>query len=130
MLAKKNRLRSKDINYLMNKKRTIYGQWFSFFWLPKKHGTYQLSVCIGKNYLKKATQRNQLKRKIIGYIDAHSKSIIGDINLFVFITMNKQTRNTFPMKDQPNSIITNYARKFSPDWKHFLKEIEKQTMRE
>jgi RNase P protein component len=65
MLAKHYRLTTKDVHFLLRKKKYIAGKVFHFFWFPQFHSKqfHQMSIQIPVKRDKRATHRNILKRK-------------------------------------------------------------------
>ena len=93
MLKRKNRLRWKDVNFLVRKRQYFVSDYFWFFYFSQYPNLKfnQISVNIPLKFSKRAVQRVWVKRQINSYIKKNwfDKNNIGWNYYKVFVTMNK-----------------------------------------
>lgn len=94
MLKRIFRLKWKDINFLVRKRKYFHTKYFSFFYYDQYPNLRfnQISVNIPLKYSKKAVYRAMIKRKIVTYIQK-SGFVNNRINwkfYKIFITLNKK----------------------------------------
>lgn len=64
MLAKKYKLAKSDFSFLLKRGKRIKGDWFGIVWIGSKAALNCFGIIIPLSAIKKATQRNSLKREI------------------------------------------------------------------
>ena len=93
MLKRKNRLRWKDVNFLVRKRQYFVSDYFWFFYFSQYPNLKfnQISVNIPLKFSKRAVQRVWVKRQINSYIKKNwfDKSEINGSYYKIFVTMNK-----------------------------------------
>ena len=93
MLKRKNRLRGKDVNFLVRKRQYFVYDYFWFFYFTQYPNLKfnQISVNIPVKFSKRAVQRVWVKRQINSYIKKnwYDKSSINWNYYKIFVTMNK-----------------------------------------
>ena len=93
MLKSIFRLKWKDINFLVRKRKYFSTRFFGFFYFDQYPNLKfnQISVNIPLKYNKKAVHRTSLKRQIISYIQDNGfvEKDINDRFYKIFITINK-----------------------------------------
>jgi len=118
MLAKKHRLKTKDVLFL-TKKRQYFGNWlFGFFYVQQYPNLKynQLSCHISIKYSKHSADRNLLKRAIMRRVKINAAGEIPTGNTYykVFILLNKNKLEQL-QKDVANQ-----------DRKHIIFHIQRQ----
>lgn len=130
MLKRKNRLRGKDVNFLVRKRQYFVYDYFWFFYFVQYPNLKfnQISVNIPLKFSKRAVQRVWLKRKINSYIKNNwfDKTNLNWKYYKIFITMNKN--KLWILKSQMEKIdkacINNYiVSEFEKSFLQFLKKI-------
>ena len=93
MLKRKNRLRGKDVNFLVRKRQYFAYDYFWFFYFTQYPNLKfnQISVNIPVKFSKRAVQRVWVKRQINSYIKKNwfDKESINWNYYKIFVTMNK-----------------------------------------
>jgi ribonuclease P protein component len=93
MLKRKNRLRGKDVSFLVRKRQYFVSDYFWFFYFTQYPNLKfnQISVNIPVKFSKRAVQRVWVKRQINSYIKKNwfDKESMDWIYYKVFVTMNK-----------------------------------------
>jgi ribonuclease P protein component len=91
MIAKRYRLTSKDINYILRKGKKIHTPWFSIFVIPQysSNNYHQVSPQISTKIHKRSTVRNPIRRAIIDGIYTQLSSIHLPFGKFL-VMPNKQ----------------------------------------
>jgi ribonuclease P protein component len=130
MLKRKNRLRGKDVNFLVRKRQYFVSDYFWFFYFTQYPNLKfnQISVNIPVKFSKRAVQRVWVKRQINSYIKKNwfdQKSI--DWNYYkVFVTMNKNKLwilksqiEKLDKKESNHYIVSEFEKSFCS----FLKKI-------
>lgn len=102
MLSKCFRLKWRDINFLIKKRKYFPTRYFGFFYYDQYPNLKfnQISINIPLKYNKKAVHRTVIKRQILTFIqdkDLINKKINGKFYK-IFITLNK--KNIWELKSQ------------------------------
>ena len=102
MLKRRNRLKWKDINFLLKRRQTFVTDYFLFFYFLQYPNLKfnQISVNIPVKYSKHAVDRVALKRQINTYLQKNwfEKKMINDSYYKVFVSINK--KNIWVLKSQ------------------------------
>lgn len=118
MLSKKQRLKTKDVLFLTKKRQYFGNGLFGFFYVQQYPNLkyHQISCHITIKYNKHATDRNLLKRAIIGYVQEFIKKHTETEQKYykLFIILNKSKLEQL-QKDIANQ-----------DRKHIVSHIQKQ----
>lgn len=130
MLPKYQRLKTKDINYIIKKRLVIFTKNFSFFYVPQyPNKSYnQLSCNITLKIDKRSSQRNILKRAIVQYIQQHNLPNIAINNTYykIFIHINKQNIpaiSALLALDDKKATINAIQKLFADDFTQFCSSI-------
>jgi len=99
MLKKIFRLKWKDINFLIKRRKYFSTKYFGYFYYDQYPNLKfnQISVNIPLKYSKKAVTRSAAKRQIISFIqekDLSNKKVNGKYYK-IFVTMNKKNMTEF-----------------------------------
>jgi ribonuclease P protein component len=102
MLKRSLRLKGKDINFLIKRRKYFPTKYFGYFYYDQYPNLnfHQISVNIPLKYSKKAVDRSAVKRQIISFIqdkELNSKRINGKYYK-IFVTLNK--KNITELKSQ------------------------------
>ncbi len=71
MLAKKYKLKKSDFSFLLKNGKKIRENWFGIIWVKSQTSNNGFGVIIPLAIVKKAVQRNVLKRKIFGIAEKY-----------------------------------------------------------
>ena len=134
MLKRRNRLKWKDINFLLKRRQTFVTDYFLFFYFLQYPNLKfnQISVNIPVKYSKKAVDRATLKRLINTYLQENwfDKKIINWCYYKIFVSINKNSiwllksqMEKFD-KAQGNHYI---AKEFEKSFFKLLKKLWKET---
>ena len=130
MLKRRNRLKWKDINFLLKKRQTFVTDYFLFFYFLQYPNLKfnQISVNIPVKYSKHAVDRVALKRQINTYLQKNwfEKKMINDSYYKVFVSINK--KNIWVLKSQMekfDKVQANHyiVEKFEKSFFKFLKKL-------
>ncbi len=99
MLKRRNRLKWKDINFLLKRRQTFVTDYFLFFYFLQYPNLKfnQISVNIPVKYSKHAVDRVALKRQINTYLQKNwfENKMINDSYYKVFVSINKKKYMSF-----------------------------------
>lgn len=102
MLKRIFRLKGKDVNFLVKKRKYFATRhfWFFYFYQYPNLKFNQISVSVPLKYSKKAVKRVFFKRKIINYIQENNleKNPINNKYYKIFVILNK--KNIWELKSQ------------------------------
>lgn len=135
MLKRRNRLKGKDINFLLKKRQTFVTDYFLFFYFLQYPNLKfnQISVNIPVKYSKHAVDRVALKRQINSYLQKNwfEKKLINDSYYKIFVSINKN--NIWLLKSQMEKFDKVHANhyiveEFEKSFFKFLKKLWSKQM--
>ena len=130
MLKRKNRLRWKDVNFLVKRRQYFVFDYFWFFYFIQYPNLKfnQISVNVPLKFNKRAVQRIRIKRQINYYIKKNwfDKNSINGNYYKIFVTMNKNKLwilksqiEKLDKKESNHYIVSEFEKSFF----RFLKKI-------
>ena len=130
MLRRKNRLRWKDVNFLVKRRQYFVFDYFWFFYFIQYPNLKfnQISVNVPLKFNKRAVQRVSMKRQINSYIKKNwfDKNSINGNYYKIFVTMNKNKLwilksqiEKLDKKESNHYIVSEFEKSFF----RFLKKI-------
>ena len=134
MLKRRNRLKWKDINFLLKKRQTFVTDYFLFFYFLQYPNLKfnQISVNVPVKYSKNAVERVALKRQINTYLQKNwfDKKIINGWYYKIFVSINKN--NIWLLKSQMEKFdkiqVNHYiTEEFEKSFFKLLKKLWKET---
>lgn len=130
MLRRKNRLRWKDVNFLVKRRQYFVFDYFWFFYFIQYPNLKfnQISVNVPLKFNKRAVQRVSMKRQINSYIKKNwfDRNSINGNYYKIFVTMNKNKLwilksqiEKLDKKESNHYIVSEFEKSFF----RFLKKI-------